>query len=575
MIRLLSPQLISQIAAGEVIERPASALKELVENSLDAGADQIQIEIEEGGLKQIRVMDNGTGIPQAEAPLAFERHATSKIAVLEDLFNIHSLGFRGEALASIASVARVVLHTRHADERIGTLLEMDGGKLLKQEPYAMDHGTDLRIFGLFHHTPARKKYMKSERTEYGHCFDFLVEFALAHPEVGFRLSRDGDLTLDLPRGQSTEDRIRSLFGKETAKALLPVNYLQSNLLIRGYVGKPELARSGKKYQFLFINGRAVQHRLIHHAVKEAFHSLLMHEKHPWFLLDIQMDPALVDVNVHPRKLEVRFVNQSEMYGAVHGAVKHALEAALLAPVQGQTLGYSMPLATASYGDLQPSMNFSFPSAEGLTHTPAPSTPSSTYVVQGQSLRPVAQIAHSYIVAESEEGLVLIDQHAAHERVRYAQLMEALEKAPLVQQPLLTPLELDLGADGARILSEYAQDFADLGFDIEAFGGNHFILRAVPAGLERRKPEALIQEILADVEQEWKQNHPKNLREILLTSTACRGAVKFGDPLTLLEMQALLMDMEKTKHCSHCPHGRPAMLTFTFDHLETLFKRKNF
>lgn len=567
-IQILSDALISQIAAGEVIERPASAVKELVENSLDAGADQISVEIEEGGLKRIRVVDNGSGIRAGEARLALERHATSKIRQKEDLFHIQSLGFRGEALASIASIAHVELRTQHREERVGCFLEVDGGKELNFETFAGPHGTEINVWGLFKHTPARKKYMKSERTEYGRIFDLLCRIALAHPQVGFRLKRDEKVVFELAAGQSLKERIRTLYGGETAQALIPITYQQSNLMIAGFVGKPELALRSKKYQFLFVNGRAIENRSLHYAVTEAFHSLLMHEKHPWYVLDIHMDPAMVDVNVHPRKLEVKFLNEQEMFRAVRGAVHHALQGQLLSPVLE-----SPSFETSEQGpQAAPRLLFpqSAPSAQ-RDFAPAPLASEKTFDLQGTVLRPVAQIANAYIVAESEEGLVLIDQHAAHERVRYARFMEALEKEVPMSQALLTPLELDLGVAGARFLEGNLEHFRALGFEIEPFGPRNYLLRSVPQGLEKRNPEALLKGMILDL----KNNAAKDKREEILTMAACRGAIKFGDPLTLIEMQALLADMEVTKHCTHCPHGRPAVLTFTFDKLDTLFKRKNF
>lgn len=570
-VHLLSDELISQIAAGEVIERPASAVKELVENSLDAGASSISIEIEEGGLRKIRVVDNGGGMSDEDAKMAFIRHATSKIVSVDDLFQIRTLGFRGEALASIGSIARASLRTRIAEERTGTLVEIDGGKLLMAEECACDLGTEITVLGLFEHTPARKKYMKLERTEYGHIFDFLVAVALAHPAVAFRLMRDGESIFSLTAGQSLKERIRDLFGGEIANALIPVTYQQSNLMISGFVGKPELARSGKKYQFLFVNGRTVEDRLIGHAVKEAFHSLLMHEKYPWYLLNVEIDPALIDVNVHPRKSEIKFVNSQEIYRAVFGAVSHALNNNMLSPVLGTPNLSRTPAPARSFAPIQESLasiQMEFP-----VHGNAENQ--KIFEVKGLRLRPLAQIANSYIVAESEEGLVLIDQHAAHERVRYEKMMKMLAEEKSLKQPLLTPLSLDLGIESARLVTDYANDFEALGFELEPFGGSTFLLRAVPQGIEKKEPEIIVREILSSLSAELGNNAVKNVRETLLTMAACRGAIKFGDSLTLIEMEALIADMEKTENSSHCPHGRPALVALNFDQLETMFKRKNF
>jgi DNA mismatch repair protein MutL len=635
-IHVLSDDLISQIAAGEVIERPASALKELLENSLDAGASRVVVELEAGGLKQIRVSDDGRGIPAADVPLAFTRHATSKIDKVEDLFELNSLGFRGEALAAIASVSRVLLSTRNEDERVGTRMEVDGGKVLSLEETAHESGTDIRIYGLFKHTPARKKYMKSERTEYGHCFELVSHTALAHPHVGFILKRDGKVIFDLAgmsgsghsseNGEILKERIRQLYGSETAKALIPVHYgdgemRPGSLTVRGFVGKPELARSSRKYQFLFVNHRPIENRSLNHAVREAFHSLLMHEKHPWYILDIEIDPSLVDVNVHPRKKEVKFVNPQDVYRAVKGCIHHALEKAVLSPVMEAPARHGGGVDNFGGGnfagkmarDLSEQFRFRAGSSFGITGLPDEAElqgsqldlegsasfsggknwreqerpPARVFQLRGLSLRPLAQLAHSYILAESEEGLVLIDQHAAHERVRYAQLMQELDKESPRKQPLLTPAELDVGADGARLLEAHLEDFSAMGYEMEAFGGTSYLMRTVPVGLENRDPQAVFQDILGDLERVGFKpgiagkkstegsNAGKDLREHLLTYTACRSAVKFGDPLSIPEMEALLVQMDETQHCTHCPHGRPAVITFTYNKLETLFKRRNF
>lgn len=583
LIRLLSPELISQIAAGEVIERPASAVKELVENSLDSGATSISVELVAGGLDKIRVVDKGCGMSHEDAALAFTAHATSKIASVDDLFSLSTLGFRGEALASIASIAHVVLKTRRAEERVGTVMELDAGKQLRYEEEACAEGTDIVVTGLFHPTPARRKYMKTEATEYGHCFDIVSELAMAHPAVGFRLLKDGELVFDLPVGQILKERVRVLYGGQTADALVPVSYQQSNVQLSGFVGKPELSRSSRKYQFLFVNGHPIENRLVGHAVQEAYHSLLMNDKFPWYVLDLQLDPAFVDVNVHPRKMEVKFVNTQEIYRIVFGAVQRALQNATLSPIFGGQasvaanpgMGCSMPslAPVVSSGEFARfDLNFAGPSQE-----PQPVENSALFEVKDLQLRPLAQVSNRYIVAESAEGLVLIDQHAAHERVRYERLLKAASEATAraLSQPLLTPLQLDLGVDSARLLREHASEFAALGYELEEFGGNTFLVRAVPAGLEKRDPEAVLREVLADVTNEWKQNHVKNVREVLATVTACRGAIKFGDPLTMVEMEALLKDMAVTPNCTHCPHGRPALFTWTHEKLEELFKRRNF
>lgn len=563
-IKLLSDELVSQIAAGEVIERPASAVKELIENSIDAGATEISVEIEEGGLKKIRVADNGCGISKDDGRMAFSRHATSKIQKKDDLFSVKSLGFRGEALASIGSISKVIMLSSDQENGEGFLIEIDGGKEIKFEDAMSTRGTDIGIFGLFAHTPVRKKYMKSERTEYDHIFEIISHIALANTGIGFRLKKDGEEIFDLSKGQSIQERIRILYGDDSAEALLKINYQQSNLCISGFVGKPELSRSNKKYQFLFVNGRSIFDRSIAHAVKDAFHSLLMHEKFPWFLIDMEIDPHFIDVNVHPRKLEIRFLNQQEIYRTVLNTVKHALEANMLSPVVSNFEKFDFERVQRE---------ISHETDETEFKKEQPSILSADF--SRPKIRPIAQVANSYIVAENDDGLVLIDQHAAHERVRYEKLMKALENEEPLSQPLLLPLELNFGVDSYRLIKENMNEFVRMGFDLEEFGGNSFILRGVPSGISTKDCDTVIKEMIADITKEWKVNHVKNLREFLLTYTACRGAVKFGDKMSLIEMENLIKDMESTKNSGHCPHGRPSMVNLTFSNLDVMFKRKNF
>jgi DNA mismatch repair protein MutL len=615
IINLLSDELISQIAAGEVVERPASAVKELVENSVDAGAARVTVEVSEGGMKMIRVVDDGRGMSAEDAERAFMRHATSKISSLSDLFAIRTLGFRGEALASIASIATVTMRTRRAEDRVGVEVVMDRGARVDGGEVACASGTDITVSDLFKHTPARKKYMKSESTEYGHIFDCMMQIALSHPEVSFRLLRGGsgeqgggegggrrsdEIVFDLPAGQDLKERVRSLFGNETAKALLPVKYGQMNLKISGFIGKPELSRSTKKYQFLFVNGRAIENRLISHAVGEAFHSLLMHEKYPWYALSIEIDPEFLDVNVHPRKVEVKFLNSQEVYRAVQGSVAHALSNFSLAPImEGFTAPTQAPAlcATANAGQARTNQTEPICSREQtqILHVqsyPAHELPTQKnlhedgyFSIKGVRVRPIAQIANSYIIAESEEGLAIIDQHAAHERVRYARIVESQKNAMPMKQPLLVPLEIEVGASGMKILKEFGLEIEALGYELEPFGGNSFLLRTVPAGMEKKNPDRLLLEVLADFDSEIKAGlitsagpqsaSISSVKDALAKITACRGAIKFGDPLPTQEIHALLADMEQTPDSSHCPHGRPAIITLTFDKLEELFKRKKF
>ncbi len=651
-IRILSEQLRNQIAAGEVVERPASVAKELLENSLDADAKRIVLEIAVGGTELIRVTDDGNGMDKEDAELALERHATSKIEVEEDLHRIRTRGFRGEALASIASVSQFCLKTKRRGEVEGYELVCDGGEIKKFEVVGCPEGTQVEVKNLFFNTPARKKYLKTTATEYQQILAIVTQLALVNPGVSFSLIKDGRQIFDVPATAELSERIQALLGRSVGEALIPVFFGGADIQLEGFVGHPRISRKSRKGQYLFVNGRPVQNSAMSYMVKDAFGSLLMDGKQPFFVICLEISPELVDVNVHPRKTEVRFVDQREVNRVVRRACLAALDTNLLRPqiakgmsedeilpqgVTGEQEAMTLsthdfgPTKRSLMGDVDPvtgvigeanggavdrNRSTFHPSGEKtnavaqISSTPLhqgfegqverqPPSPASNAVAPNPStidvsqniqadqsigrpharlednlsMKPIVQVANSYIVAQNADGLVLIDQHAAHERVLFAKFEEAWEKRPLASQPMLMPLNIELSHQEISVLEENIEVFQKLGFEIEAFGGNTFALGAIPADARKVNVEKLIMGILDDLTNERKPKTAEERKIKILEYMACRTAIKFGDPLTHEEMVGLIKEMDKTEGIVTCPHGRPTMLPLTFGDLEKMFGRR--
>jgi DNA mismatch repair protein MutL len=568
IISTLPENLINQIAAGEVVERPASCIKELIENSIDAEAGKIVLEVESGGKTYIKISDDGFGMDKKDAKLCFERHATSKIKTQEDLSHINSMGFRGEALASIASVSVVTLKTKKRGDFVGTLTYLEGGRLLKNENCATSEGTQIEIKNLFFNTPARQKYLKADTTEFQHILSVVQGFALSHPQISFKLIHDGKVILDLPGGHSPLDRIRYVLGRDTAENVVPVFTGSVSIKIEGYVGKPNIARGSRDRQHLFINHREVQNNALSFAIKDCFRTLISDGKYPLFVINIEMDPTQVDVNVHPRKSEVRFVNQREMFKKVQETVKASLQKHMLTPQMS-----SRDFAPPSAGDTQDAMqfteNFAAPQGQDRPHQPLEDS------VEGISMFPIAQIANSYIITQNEEGLNLIDQHAAHERIMYERLTtEYQEKSSVGSQPLLLPTSLELDHKDLELLKSNMEVFETLGFELEEFSGNTVSVNAVPSALSNREDLATaILGLLDDIRNSIKPSTLQGRIEQTLTFIACRSAIKFGQKLSFEEQIQLIKDLEKLERRYTCPHGRPTMIQLTFNELEKRFGRK--
>ena len=588
IIKILTENLVNQIAAGEVIERPASVVKELVENSIDAGSTIIVLEVKNAGKTLIKVTDNGSGMTKEDLELALKRHATSKISKESDLWNISTMGFRGEALPSISSVSQFTIRSRTKEDLSGTEINCDGGEIIKIKDVGMNIGTCAIVHSLFFNTPARQKYLKQDSTELSHITALINTIALAHPEIAFKLIHNERIIFDLPKSTNLISRISDIFGKATSDAMVPVFYGGSEFKIDGFVGKPVLSRSTSQHQYFFVNKRPIQHFLLANTIREAFHSMLMENKKQVFIVNINIDPSLVDVNVHPRKLEVRFADQQTLIKVIYSAVKSTLEKTDLTPMafteSKRYMSDNFP-KNITHGSFEsPTERFAGKNPPSIIQNALSFTKNflqdrelkslkQTDENSHASMKSITQISNSYIVAESDEGLVLIDQHAAHERIRYEELMNQYENEKKSIQPLLVPMQIEFTDQEAITIEDNIGIFTVLGFDIENFGGKTFIINSVPNFLSGEDVEQVIKGVLDDILNEKFPTKFQGKSEALIHYIACRSAIKFGQKLSLPEMQALIIKLENVKRPYTCPHGRPTMIKLTLSELEKMFGRK--
>ncbi len=619
-IQVLPELLINQIAAGEVVERPASALKELIENSLDAGSTEIQIDLLEGGIKRIRVADNGGGIPKAEMAFAMQRHATSKIRDLDDLERVVTMGFRGEALASLGAISRLTMTSRFSD---GTdtaphafRLQVLGGASSDIEPAALARGTVIDAEDLFFNTPARRKFLKTEGTEFGHADDAAVRIAMAFPNVAISLAHNGRRVWSYAP-QPAAARVMAILGDEFAGSSLAIDDTQTTFALRGHIALPRYSRAGRDQQYIFVNGRFVRDKLLQHAIRQAYADVLHHGRQPAFALFLSINPELVDVNVHPAKAEVRFRDAR----AVHQFVFHSLNKALsvsaagtspalanpnhfasLPPahtasrtdwpraVQGQIhsptngLGLTANQPTAFYETLRGSAaNIAWPAApvdgtndiagaissRGQGDLQAPADDHSGIPPLGYAL---AQLHGIYVLAQNAAGLVLVDMHAAHERILYEKFKSANATNETATQPLLTPIAFAIAPREREILDDNKQLLAELGFTFGDLSPNEIAIRSVPGLLERREPHDLLRELLDDLALHGTSRAIEERRDEILSTMACHAAVRANRILTIPEMNALLRQMEETERSGQCNHGRPTWYQFAMSDLDRLFMR---
>ncbi len=624
-IKLLSPRLANQIAAGEVVERPSSVIKELLENSLDAGATRLEIDVEEGGIKLIRVRDNGGGIDKDDLPLALSRHATSKIYELDDLEAVATLGFRGEALASISSVARLALISSTNDESAGWQVVAEGRDMETQvSPAPHPRGTTVEVRDLFFNTPARRKFLRTDKTEYTHLEDVVKRLALSRFDVAFNLRHNGRAIYSWRAGDSQleqERRVAQVCGPAFMENAVHLDIERNGYRLWGWVALPTFSRSQADLQHFYVNGRAIRDKLVSHAVRQAYQDVLYHGRHPAFVLYLELDPATVDVNVHPTKHEVRFRDNRNVHDFIYSSLHHALAKirpedtltkrelgegqdlasginpfalAATKPVQGiaagefkgqETMGFRASPAghpvVPAYPAYQPAAIGAGAVREqmnvyGELHRPASTSSFSLPESPSEDIPPlgyaIAQLKGIYILAENAQGLIVVDMHAAHERVTYERMKESFQCGGLQTQPLLVPESIAVSEKEADFAENFSEVFRSLGFELQRAGPETLLIRQLPVILNRARVEQLVRDVLADlIEHGSSERIQHHINEILGTM-ACHGSVRANRKLTIPEMNALLRDMEATERSGQCNHGRPTWLLQSLDDLDKLFMR---
>ncbi|MBM4234719.1 MAG: DNA mismatch repair endonuclease MutL [Gammaproteobacteria bacterium] len=584
-IRQLPSALVDQIAAGEVVERPASLIKELVENALDAGAAAIDVDIEAGGVRLVRVLDDGHGIDAVELPLAVQRHATSKISVLEDLAAIRSLGFRGEALPSIGSVSRLRIASRAQGAAQGAEIRVEGGELSAVSPSPQPRGTLVEVRDLFYNVPARRKFLRTESTELGHIARLVERFALARFDVAFRLRHEGRALLDAPLARMPEAqraRIANIMGEDFIAEALPFERRSGSVTLWGWLGQPHAARNASDQQFAYVNGRAVRDRVLAGAVRQGYRDVLYHGRQPAYLVYLDLDPEWVDVNAHPQKLEVRFRDVRQIHDFVFRAVHDALgvgagEAAPTARVAALGIVAEPAVAApelANFSSATSQVQGEIPPAFGeiFDRLPRSNAPQSDSMQPAGSLgTAVAQLHGIYILAQNTTGLVLVDAHAAHERVLYERMKRDFGGQPAMQR-LLEPRIVDVAVHETERFETLAPEFAKAGFEIDVLGPGRLAVRAAPALLATIDPGPLVREVIRDLRDDRGSHHLEAAAHVLLGNIACRSAIHAGRRLSLPEMNALLRDMENTERAGQCNHGRPTWTQLSLEQLDLLFLR---
>jgi len=574
-IKILSEDLIAKIAAGEVVERPVSVVKELIENSIDAGSTSIVVDIRAGGMESIRVMDDGCGMSKEDALLAAERFATSKVQKEEDLYAIQTLGFRGEALPSIASVSNMRLITRDSASQVGIEVYREAGRRVRVSDAGSPTGTSVEVKKLFYNTPVRRRFLKSVGTEFFHVHRVVDQMALSEPNIQFRLIHDGREVLNVPKTDEPSIRIEAILGRETYEGLIPVEFRDETISLRGYIGRPTLTLSTAKSIFTYVNGRFVRDRTVNRSIFDAYRTLIPRDRYPIAILFIDLSPHRIDVNVHPTKREIRFRDQEKVYRSIHLALQSRLKAvpgderisrAVEAYWQEKGVSGGIGEVTGVYGPTegeQVERSFVFPEFSGEEQR------GGFY----SSLFPLGQIGGTYIVCQGPKGLVLIDQHAAHERVLFEKLRHQLGDAAVVRQVLLFPHMVEVSQAEVHILGAYKDELDKLGMEIEAFGGNTFVVKSVPQVVAGEGVESLVKDIIGELASEGRTLKGEAITERVLSIMACHGAIRANRILRDEEMQALLRDLEGIDFASTCPHGRPIFSEIDYPQLEKMFKRR--
>ena len=590
-IHILPEQLANQIAAGEVVERPASVVKELLENAIDAGATELFVDAEQGGKRLVKVADNGCGMAKEDLFLALERHATSKIASSDDLFALHTLGFRGEALPSIASVSRLRLTSRPTDQELGWQLYAEGGTIRQAEALGAVSGTVVEVRDLFFNTPGRRKFMRSDETEFGHLADVVTRLALARPDIHLRLTHNGRVHLEAYRHQRLEERVAALLGRSLAVDLLPIETESDHgEMLTGLLGRPALNRSAASHLYTYVNGRFVRDRLIQHAILEAYRTLLEKRRYPVAVLFLDLPPQMVDVNVHPTKHEVRFREQQRVHDFVMGAVRSRLLGATGTAARTGEDGYLLatspgtatnPADTARAGVQESLAAYAVrpPAAapplwraggKGEALAFAGASPTSGQLPDGW--RVIGQYLNSYLVCQAGDDLLLLDQHAAHERIGFEKLRGQLAGGGIERQRLLFPAVIECDHRQAAVLAEHLDDFARLGFELAAFGGRSFSLTALPQLLAGADPERLVLDMAEELAQIGRGSSLDAALDQVLMRLACHAMIRANQPLARPEMETLLAELAGIDFGSHCPHGRPVLRRMGRSEIERFFHR---
>jgi DNA mismatch repair protein MutL len=594
-IRQLPSHLINQIAAGEVVERPASVVKELLENSLDAGASRIEIDIEQGGSKLIRIRDDGCGIPADEVALALSRHATSKIASLEDLEQVASLGFRGEALPSIASVSRMRLTSATGNSAAGYSVAVSGSEVALPEPAPHPQGTTIEVRDLFYNTPARRRFLRTEKNEFSHLDKLVRRIVLSRFQVAFRLAHNGKALFDLPAAsdrRAQEQRVARICGPEFVEHALYIEHAAGDMRLWGWLARPTFSRSQPDMQHIYLNGRAVRDKTVAHAVKHAYRDVLFHGRFPACVLFLEIDPKAVDVNAHPAKHEVRFRDSRP----VHDFVRRTIEAALAETRPGagaENLAVTAPAAAAGLlPEYRQQQAIGFPvsraqdrsgrysgadrTADAAYYSQLGATARADVTLADSEVPPlgfaIAQLHGVYILAENREGLVIVDAHAAHERVTYEKLKAAVAAGGVQRQPLLIPVTINIAESEADLIENHQGFFAGLGLELDRTGPDTVMLRQVPVLLGERHAEALLRDMVSDIAETGSTERLQAHQDELLATMACHGSVRANRQLTIAEMNALLRDMETTERADQCNHGRPTWSALSMKDLDRLFSR---
>jgi DNA mismatch repair protein MutL len=584
-IQQLPSHLINQIAAGEVVERPASVVKELVENSLDAGASSVHVDIVAGGQKLIRIRDNGAGIRKNEISLALSRHATSKISSLDDLEAVVSLGFRGEALPSIASVARLTLCSKVSDDESAWQVDVDNGEVSDPGPAAHPNGTSIEVHDLFFNTPARRRFLRTERTEFGHIEKWIRRLALSRPDVAFTLTHNRRTVLQLAAATSEAERltrISKICGEAFANQAIYLEYATEGIALSGWVGQPTFNRSQPDMQYWFVNGRSISDKTLSHAARHAYRDVLFHGRYPAYVLSLTMDPKGVDANAHPAKHEVRFRDGRRVHGVVSQAVEVALQDT---KPGGHSVVSAPPSVTSPYSQGAMPLTGSYQPGSGavresLAAYRALSGAASVAAIDpetGQAQVPplgfaMAQIAGVYVLSENSDGLVIVDMHAAHERILYEKLKRGYDDKAVVRQPLLVPTTVAVAESEADLVEQHKEMLESLGLVIDRAGPTSLVVREVPALLKNSDAEGLLRDVLSDIAEAGQSNRVEDACHDFLATMACHTSIRANRQLTLEEMNALLREMETTDRADQCNHGRPTWTTITMAELDRLFLR---